>query len=86
METAESKYMGMKKTAIAKDPYGYQQCQKAYFTAARAYENTRIDYLQGVNSLNLSVNLEMVDKFNALFTGEMVIMPFLLEFVNLFTL
>lgn len=76
MEAAETKYMCIKKSAAQKDPYGYQIAQKAYFMAAKAYENVRLDYIQGINSLNLSINLEMVDKFSALFTGEMVIRYF----------
>ena len=77
MEAAEAKYMSIKKSAAAKDPYGYQMAQKAYFVAAKAYESVRIDYIQGINSLNLSINLEMIDKFCALFTGEMVYKPLL---------
>lgn len=58
---------------MQRDPYGYQTNQKNYLLAAKAYESTRIDFIQQINSVNLNINLDLIDKVGSFFSGEIVL-------------
>lgn len=55
-----------------KDPFAGQTALKAYMNAFRNFELARLDHIRGLNDINMSFNIEFIDKMCAIVTSKMV--------------
>jgi len=56
-----------------KDPLGGQGNLKNYINASRNFELGRLDHLQTLNDINISFNMEIINRMCMIFTSEMVV-------------
>jgi len=57
---------------LFKDPLGGQTLLKNYMNSLRSFELARLEYLQNLNDINLTINTELVEKLTNIFTGKLV--------------
>jgi len=51
---------------------GGQGNLKTYINATRNFELGRLDYIQTLNDINLSCNIELINRMSMIFTSETV--------------